>query len=200
MTAAAHLIPPSGPEFVALGLGSNVGDRLGFLRRGLFALASHPELRIQRFSRIWETEYVGPGRQDPYLNLVCCGWCDLAPATLLAVAKGLEERLGRAPGGHLQPRTLDVDILMFGDRRGSAPDLTLPHPRAQQRGFVLAPLAEVAPDAVFADSGETAAAAWARIRAEGGPGLAPWPEPVVAMDATGGDEEAWRAALAVHCR
>jgi 2-amino-4-hydroxy-6-hydroxymethyldihydropteridine diphosphokinase len=195
-----HLRPPDGPEFVALGLGGNIGDRRHFLRLGLFALCTHAEIRVDRISRIWESEYVGPGRQDPYYNLVCTATTELAPAALLAVCKGIERRLGRRPGSHLEPRVLDLDILLFGARRGRDDSLTLPHPRLGERGFVLGPLAEVAPGAVLPDSGETADAAWARIRREEGPWLRPAVEPVVATDGETGSEEEWRAALAVHCR
>jgi hypothetical protein len=78
--------------------------------------------------------------------------------------------------------------------------LTLPHPRLGERGFVLGPLAEIAPDVILPDSGETARAAWARIRREEGPWLRPATEQMVAATATTGSEEEWRAALAVHCR
>jgi 2-amino-4-hydroxy-6-hydroxymethyldihydropteridine diphosphokinase len=196
----AHLVRPVAPEFVALGLGSNQGDRLGYLRRAVHALAALPGLDLERFSRVWETEFVGDGVQDPYLNLICCGTCGLAPAELLAAAKALEARLGRPAGGHQLPRTVDVDIVLFGDRQGGDHLLRLPHPRASERGFVLAPLAEVAPAAVFPDSGETAAAAWARIDAAEGPWLRPWAEPLVEVDPCHDGEEDWRAALAVHCR
>ena len=196
----SHGTSPTSPERVVLGLGSNQGHRLGYLRQGLFALACHPELRVAEISRVWETEYVGPGEQEPYLNLVCRGWATLAPAALLAVVKGLEQRLGRAPDGHMLPRTLDVDILIFGDRCGRDELLTLPHPRMAERGFVMAPLAELAPDQVLPDSGETAASTWARIRTEDGPWLRPLDEPLVTRDPGRDDEEEWRAALAVHCR
>jgi 2-amino-4-hydroxy-6-hydroxymethyldihydropteridine diphosphokinase len=198
---AAHLVPPRTPEVVYLGLGGNVGDRLLCLRQGLFALLAHPEIRVDAFSSIWESEYVGPGEQAPYLNACCRVRTSLAPATLLGVLKGLEQRLGREPGGHLRPRPLDLDILLFGERRGADARLTLPHPRLAQRGFVLAPLAELAPDLVLPDSGETIASAWARIQRLGErPWLRPWPEGFLdpALPALG--EEGWRAALAVHCR
>ena len=108
--------------------------------------------------------------------------------------------LGRPPGGHLQPRTLDLDILLYGERRGADSLLSLPHPRLGERGFVLAPLAEVAPRLRLPDSGETAAAAWSRIQAQGGPWLGPVTEPVIEVGEAAGGEEDWRAALAVHCR
>ncbi len=197
---AGHLVPPQGTEIVYLGLGGNLGDRLHSMRQGLFALVAHPEIRVDAFSRVWESEYVGPGQQAPYYNLVCAVSTELAPAALLAVCKGIEQRLGRAPGGHMQPRTLDLDLLLFGDRRGSDSLLTLPHPRLAERGFVLAPLVDLAPDLMLPDSGETAASAWARIRALDGPWLRPLTEPVVTVGAEAGSEEEWRAALAVHCR
>lgn len=199
MIAGHHVRPPA-PEFVALGLGSNQGDRLGFLRRGVHGLAALPGLDLQRFSRVWETEFVGDGVQDSYLNLVCCGTCSLAPAELLAAGKALEARLGRPAGRHQLPRTLDVDLVLFGARQGGDQQLQLPHPRARERAFVLAPLAEVAPAAIFPDSGETAAAAWARIEDAGGPWLRPWAESLVEVDPCRDGEEDWRAALAVHCR
>ena len=198
---AAHLVPPAAPERVYLGLGGNLGDRLHYLRQGLFALLAHPEIHVDAISRVWESAYVGPGApQAPYLNLVCAVRTELAPAALLAVGKGIEQRLGRAPGGHLLPRTLDLDILLHGDRRGSDALLTLPHPRLETRGFVLGPLAELAPALILPDSGETAAAAWARIEAEDGPWLGPLTQPVIEMREAAGGEEDWRAALAVHCR
>jgi 2-amino-4-hydroxy-6-hydroxymethyldihydropteridine diphosphokinase len=198
---ARHLAPPRVPEIVYLGLGGNVGDRLNCLRRGLFALLVHPEIRVDAFSRVWESEYVGPGEQRSYLNACCRACTSLAPAALLAVLKGIEQRLGRAPGGHLRPRPLDLDILLFGDRCGAAETLTLPHPRLAERGFVLAPLAELSPDLILPDSGETTAAAWARIqRLAGGPWLRPWPEGFLDPTMPTLGEEGWRAALAVHCR
>ena len=201
MSPAAELRPPVRPEAIVLGLGGNRGDRLAFLRRGLRGLAGHPEIEITRVSGVWESEYVGAGSQAPYLNAVCLGRTELAPGALLAVAKALEERLGRAPGGHLRPRTIDVDILLYGARRLDGPRLALPHPRLGERGFVLAPLAEIAPELVLPDSGETAAAAWARIRSTGGPWLRPWPETLVdPARPSDGDEEEWRAAVAVHRR
>ncbi len=198
---AAHLAPPRAPETVHLGLGGNVGDRLNCLRRGLYALAAHPEIRVDAVSRIWESEYVGPGRQRPYLNACCRARTSLAPSALLAVLKGLEQRLGRKPDGHLRPRPLDLDILLFGDRCGADRQLTLPHPRLAERGFVLAPLAELAAELVLPDSGETIASAWARLqRLPDGPWLRPWPEGFLDSAAPVPGEEGWRAALAVHCR
>ncbi len=194
------LAPPQPHERVALGLGSNLGDRRHYLRQGVFALLMHPEMSLQAFSRLWQSQSVGPDVQPPYLNMVCLATTRLAPSALLAVCKSIEQRLGRPGGGSGLPRTLDIDILLYGDRRGGDERLALPHPRLGQRAFVLGPLAELAPEIRLPDSGETAAAAWARIRARNGPWLYPLDEPLLGGQAAAGGEEAWRAALAVHCR
>lgn len=195
-----YLAPPLGYEPVALGLGSNCGDRRHYLRQGMFALLMHPEIRVLRFSRVWESEHVGSDRQADYLNLVTLCETSLAPATLLAVCKSIEQRLGRQPATHGRPRTMDIDILLFGDRRGADELLQLPHPRLGERGFVLGPLAELAPAMRLPDSGETVEAAWTRIRAQDGPWLHPLDEPLCGAPAAADGEKEWCAALAVHCR
>lgn len=197
---AGHLAPPLGPERIALGLGSNRGDRRHYLRHGLFSLLLHPEIRVCSFSRIWHAQHVGRVRQAPYLNMVCMAETRLAPAALLAVCKGIEQRLGRPAGGHGRPRTLDIDVLLFGDRCGVDDLLTLPHPRLAERGFVLGPLAELAPLWRLPDSGQTVREAWARIQTSHGPWLYPLDEPLCAGAAVEGGEREWRAALAIHCR
>lgn len=200
IAVTGHLVPPTGPEAVFLGLGGNLGDRLRYLRQGLFALLLHPEIRLTGCSQIWESEFVGEGYQAPYLNLVCEAQTTLAPLALLAVCQGIEQRLGREPASHGLPRTLDIDILLFGARRGADDLLALPHPRLGERGFVLGPLAELAPGTWLADSGETAATAWARIQAQAGPWLRPVAEPSDGLAGAIDSEEDWCAALAVHCR
>ncbi len=185
---------------VHLGLGSNVGDRLGHLQRALLALALHPELEIVSVSELYETEYVGPGQQDPYLNACAAISTALAPRVLLAVLQAIEARQGRPSGGHLQPRTLDLDILLFGDLTSADPCLTLPHPRLRERAFMLAPLRDIAPDLRLPESQETVAAACAKIAACDGP----WVRRCAAdgrwLRPRAGREDEWRAALAVHCR
>jgi 2-amino-4-hydroxy-6-hydroxymethyldihydropteridine diphosphokinase len=137
---------PTVPESVSIGLGSNQGDRLDHLRRALFALLTHPEIRVHAVSPVYETEYVGPGRQADYLNACVEVKTRLAPKVLLSVLKGTEQRLGRAPGGHLRPRIIDLDILLYDQRVISTAVLVVPHPLMHERWFVLRPLAEFAFD------------------------------------------------------
>ena len=192
------MVPP--PEVVYLSLGTNQGDRVAQLEQALFALATHPEIQVTAVSRVYETEYVGPGRQDPYLNACAELRTRLEPGVLLAVLKGTEQRQGRQPESHLQPRPIDLDILMYGKRVMAGPGLTLPHLQMRERAFVLEPLTELAPQEKFPDSGETIASVCAKIRRKSGP----WIEPRVDVDLSNSlpdnNKEGWRAALAVHCR
>ena len=127
-----------------LGLGSNLGDRLGHLRR---AVASLPD--VVAVSSVYETEPVGgPAGQGPYLNLVVELDTERSPRELLELAGRLEASAGRVRAEHHGPRTLDVDVLLVGDLHVAEPDLAVPHPRMWERRFVLAPLAELAPELV----------------------------------------------------
>ncbi len=186
-----------------LGLGSNQGDRLRELRRAVQALDLHPEIEVTAWSRIYETTYVGPGRQDDYLNACLEVVTALAPEVLLAVLKGIESRHGRMPGGHMRPRPIDLDLLFYGDKILSSNDLTVPHPRIRDRAFVLEPLAEMAPGWVFPDSGETIGEACAKIRRKSRAGVKLQAGLSLAPAVTSGDgltKEEWRAALAIYCR
>jgi len=127
-----------------LGLGSNVGDRLGYLRR---AVAQVPDLVA--VSPVYETEPIGgPAGQGPYLNAVAELDTDLTPRALLELARRLEADAGRVRTVADGPRTLDVDVLLVGDLTVDEPDLVVPHPRLWTRRFVVAPLADLAPDLV----------------------------------------------------
>jgi len=97
---------------------------------------------------VYETDPVGGPRQGPYLNAVVAIDTTLSGPELLAVAHQIEDAAQRARGIRFGARTLDVDVLLVGDERVDTPDLTVPHPRMWQRGFVLAPLADVAPGLV----------------------------------------------------
>ena len=131
-----------------LGLGSNLGDRQGHLRRAIETLGSS----VVAVSPVYETDPVGgPGGQGPYLNLVVEVETDLSPRALLGVCHRLEAAAERVRQERWGPRTLDVDILLYDDLTVDEPDLQIPHPRMWQRRFVLAPLADLAPDLVEPD-------------------------------------------------
>lgn len=129
---------------VYLGLGSNLGDREGHLKRGLAALSARG-VHLTAVSSIYETEPVGGPAQGPYLNLVATGETSLAPEALMQAALEAEAEAGRVRTVPNAPRTLDVDILFHGALVRRTHALTLPHPRLHERRFVLVPLAELAP-------------------------------------------------------
>jgi 2-amino-4-hydroxy-6-hydroxymethyldihydropteridine diphosphokinase len=127
---------------VLLGLGSNLGDRRRYLREAIDSLGS-----VTAVSGVYETEPMGgPGGQGPYLNVVVAIDSDAEPRTLLGMCHRLEAAAGRVRAERWGPRTLDVDILWIDGTTVSEPDLEIPHPRMRLRRFVMAPLADVAPD------------------------------------------------------
>lgn len=137
-------------ERVFLSLGSNVGDRRGYLEEALARLEAEA-VHVVRTSSVYQTAPWGPVRQGPFLNLVAEVRTTLDPRALLACAQRVEAALGRARQVRWGPRTVDVDVLLYGDRVVCEPDLEIPHPRLRQRAFVLVPLFEVAPDLVLPD-------------------------------------------------
>ncbi|MFC1994815.1 2-amino-4-hydroxy-6-hydroxymethyldihydropteridine diphosphokinase [Chloroflexota bacterium] len=137
---------------VYLGLGSNMGDRQQNLDRAIDLLSQR--LRLGKVSSIYDTEPIGAADQPHFLNLVCQSFTRLAPEGLLALAKGIESKLGRT-GKSGVPRPIDIDILLYDGQVIEAPDLVIPHPRMTERAFVLVPLAEIAPDVVHPSSGQT---------------------------------------------
>ena len=139
-------------------LGSNLGDREGYLRAALQGLAELPEVEITALSSLYDTAPVGETDQPRFLNLVAQLRVSLPPLELLHACQALENDLGRTRERHWGPRTLDLDVLLYGDVISDDPELTLPHPRLAERQFVLAPLAEIAPDLRLPD-GRTAAEA-----------------------------------------
>ena len=129
----------------AIGLGSNEGDRLANLRFGLEALESIGSLH--RISSLYETEPVGGPEQLPYLNAVVLFESDLEPPTLLSELHRIEAEAGRVRRVRWGPRTLDLDIITSNGPDVESEHLEIPHPRADEREFVLRPLAEIWPDA-----------------------------------------------------
>jgi 2-amino-4-hydroxy-6-hydroxymethyldihydropteridine diphosphokinase len=135
---------------VYLGIGSNLGDRRVSLQLAVDELAGTADVRVAAVSRVYETAPVGGPPQDQYLNAVVAIDTSLDPYQLLQVCRRIEERAERVRAERWGPRTLDVDVLLLDDVRNDDPELTLPHPRMWERGFVLAPLRDVAPELVDA--------------------------------------------------
>ena len=128
---------------VYLALGSNMGDRQRNIDRALDFLSQR--LRLGRVSATYETDPVGNTDQPRFLNLVCQVFTRLAPEALLALAKGIESKMGRTSKSG-DPRPIDIDILFYGEQVMETPELVIPHPRIAERAFVLIPLVEIAPD------------------------------------------------------
>ena len=130
-----------------LGLGSNVGDRMAHLQSAVDALDKHDNVDVLGVSPVYETAPVGGPEQDPYLNAVIRIATLLDPRDLLTLAHELEDARGRERTEKWGPRTLDVDILTFQSFFAQTSALTLPHPLAHERAFVLAPWYDLDPDA-----------------------------------------------------
>jgi len=129
-----------------VGLGANLGDRERTIRAALDALVGEAGIELVAVSRLRETEPVGVGDQPRFLNGVAELRTALAARELLDRLLAVEQRFGRVrtPGEH-GPRTLDLDLLLYGDEAIDEPGLTVPHPRLHERRFVVEPLAELAP-------------------------------------------------------
>ncbi len=136
------------PETVYIALGSNLGEREAHLGAALHALGALAGSELTRRSGVIETDPVGPPGQGRYLNAAAELRTALSPRELLHALLAIEAGRGRDRAGERRwgPRTLDLDILVFGDRVVDEPGLTIPHPRLHERLFVLRPLCEIAPD------------------------------------------------------
>ena len=128
-----------------LGLGSNLGDRLGNLRRAVELLRER-SVRVLRSSRVYETDPVGGPEQPDYLNAVVEVEAEGTARHLLEICLAIEEEMGRVRGERWGPRTIDLDLLTFGHEEIDEPGLRVPHPRMHERAFVLAPLLELTAD------------------------------------------------------
>ena len=158
MTVAQRTLRPRvwGCRVVAvvyLSLGSNVGDRLANLQRAARRL--HAEVMLTQVSSVYETEPVGYTEQPWFLNAVLEGFTELSPRELLRFALDIERALGRVRSFPNAPRTIDIDILLYGDEQIATPSLSIPHPRLTERGFTLCPLTEIAPLVEHPTTGKT---------------------------------------------
>lgn len=129
---------------VALALGSNIGDRKAALKAALVGLAAFFE--IEKQSPVYETAAAYVTDQPSFLNMAVTGRTKLPPLELLHALKKLESDVGREPGLRYGPRLLDIDIIFYSDQVLKTPELEIPHPKMHERGFVLRPLLDIAPD------------------------------------------------------
>jgi len=131
---------------IYLALGSNLGDRMGNLKSAVERLSQ--KMTIKKLSSVYETEPVYYEEQPLYLNAVLSAVTELEPFDLLRFVKSIESDLGRQPSFRNAPRLIDIDIVFYSDRVVQTAELIIPHPRIAERAFVLAPLAEIAPELV----------------------------------------------------
>jgi len=132
-----------------VGMGSNLGDRRAYLCGALRALRRHRGIKVCSVSSFLETAPVdGPAGQNDFLNAAARLSTTLSPPALLGILQKVEGQFGRERTTRWGPRTLDLDILLYGQRVIDEPDLKVPHPHMHRRRFVLEPLCQIAPDAV----------------------------------------------------
>ncbi|MBZ6282913.1 2-amino-4-hydroxy-6-hydroxymethyldihydropteridine diphosphokinase [Streptomyces olivaceus] len=148
----------SNPKRAVIALGANLGNRLETLQGAIDALEDTPGVRVKGVSPVYETEPWGvdPGSQPTYFNAVVVVKTTLPPSSLLERAHAVEEAFHRVRDERWGPRTLDVDIVAYAEVVSDDPLLTLPHPRAHERAFVLAPWLDVDPEALLPGRGTVA--------------------------------------------
>ena len=136
----------TGPVICYIGLGSNVGDREANLKSALETLGKQDGVEIAKVSHFYETDPVGGPPQGKYLNGAAELATTLKPEQLLDQLQQIEDHLGRKRAVRWGPRTIDLDVLLYGEEVIGTPRLTVPHPLMHERAFVLEPLCEIAPD------------------------------------------------------
>ena len=146
--------PPAEPVRAYIGLGSNLDDSLTHLRSGMTALEKLDQTQVEICSSLYRTAPVGIQDQPDFINAVCRVRTGQAPAALMRHLLQIERAHGRLREGMKGgPRTLDLDLLLYGDREIDTDDLTVPHPRLHERAFVLYPLHEIEPDLIVPGRG-----------------------------------------------
>ncbi len=138
---------------VYVGLGSNLNDPVAQIRAGLEELAMLPDTRLARVSSLYHSAPVGYARQPDFTNAVAQIETALAPRALLDALLAIERRHGRVRDFANAPRTLDLDVILYGNEVVQEAGLTIPHPRMHERAFVLVPLGEIAPEAIVPGRG-----------------------------------------------
>jgi 2-amino-4-hydroxy-6-hydroxymethyldihydropteridine diphosphokinase len=139
-----------------VGLGANLGDPVAQITRALADLAVLDETRVVRASSLYRTAPIGHADQPDFVNAVAMLETALAPRGLLDALLGIERAAGRKRTFPNAPRSLDLDLLLYGEQRIDTPGLVVPHPRMHERAFVLVPLVEIAPDVVVPGRGRAA--------------------------------------------
>jgi 2-amino-4-hydroxy-6-hydroxymethyldihydropteridine diphosphokinase len=173
----------SAPAQAYVGLGANLGDRLGSLRAAVDRLDAVPGVRVVACSPVYETAPQGPiTAQPPFLNAVCAVATALAPRDLLQRLLEVERALGRVRDVPQGPRTIDLDLLLCGAAVVDEPDLTVPHPRLGARAFVLRPLLDLEPDLRHPVTGAPLREACARLQDQA---VAPFAPPSALAPARG---------------
>lgn len=135
-----------------LSIGSNIGDRLDYLKQSVSLLIGSKDVQVSRVSSVYETDPVGYVDQAAFLNIVVELKTLLVPHDLLKKCNEIEDELGRTRKIRWGPRTVDLDILLYNEENMKTEQLIIPHPRMKERGFVLIPLSELNPDLVLPDS------------------------------------------------
>ncbi|WP_217653773.1 2-amino-4-hydroxy-6-hydroxymethyldihydropteridine diphosphokinase [Marinomonas polaris] len=134
-----------------IGLGSNLENPVVQLDRAIDALKKHDDLKNLRVSSIYGSKPVGPQDQPDYINAVATFETNLSPIVLLDLLQSIEQSQRRVRERHWGPRTLDLDLLLYGQETIQLPRLTVPHPFMLERGFVIKPLSDLAPDMLLAN-------------------------------------------------
>jgi 2-amino-4-hydroxy-6-hydroxymethyldihydropteridine diphosphokinase len=153
-------------ERVAIALGSNLGDSRSIIRSTLHTLAETSRIALKAYSHYYQTKAVGPPQPD-YLNVCALLSTELDPQTLMHTLLDIEARFGRVRRERWGPRLLDLDLLLFDGLIINQPELQIPHPRMHVRAFVLAPLAEIAPNWIEPISGEAIATLLQKVDCSG---------------------------------